>query len=175
MIKHILVATDGSDNSIRAVDMAAGVAAKFGARLTVLHVLLHGSRAEEAGRLAESEHLVRHVSASALPDLENVPGSMTDLFRASRNNEETAQIISVLGDRIVETAARNARNAGVADIDTRVEMGDYAKTVLNSAETLGVDMIVLGSRGLGGLQALLLGSVSDKVARHAKCSVLTVR
>ncbi|WP_269584188.1 universal stress protein [Roseibium sp. Sym1] len=175
MINHVLVATDGSDSSIRAVDTAAGIALKFGARLTVLHVMLHGSRAEEASRMAEAEHLVRHASASALPDLENVPGSMTDLFRASRNNEETARVLSAIGDRIVEDAAERARKAGVGEVATLVEAGDYAETILKAAQTGGADMIVLGSRGLGSLEGMLLGSVSDKVARHAACSVLTVR
>jgi len=175
MIKHILVATDGSDTSIRAVTTAAAIAAKFGAAMTVVHVMLHGSRAEEASRMAEVEHLVRHASASALPELENVPGSMTDLFRASRNNEETARILSALGDRIVEDAADSARKAGVEEVSTLVEAGDYAETILKAAKTTEVDMIVLGSRGLGSLEGMLLGSVSDKVARHAACSVLTVR
>jgi nucleotide-binding universal stress UspA family protein len=175
MIDHVLVATDGSDTAIRAVDTAAGIAVKFNAKLTVLHVMLHGSRAEEAGRMAEAEHLVRHASASALPDMENVPGSMTELFRASRNNEETARILSALGDRIVEDAAARARKAGVAEVRTRVEAGDYAETILKTATAAGADLIVLGSRGLGGLEGMLLGSVSDKVARHAAISVLTVR
>jgi nucleotide-binding universal stress UspA family protein len=175
MIKHILVATDGSDNAHKAVEMAARVAQGFGARMTVLHVLLHGSRAEEASQLAEAEHLVRHVSATVMPDLENVPGSMTELFRVSRNNKETARIISALGDRIAEDAADKARRLGVQDVDIRVEPGDYAETILDAADDIGADMIVLGSRGLGGLKGLLLGSVSNKVAQHAKCCVMTVR
>ncbi|MBO6757738.1 MAG: universal stress protein [Roseibium sp.] len=175
MTKHILVATDGSDMSRKAVDMAATAAKGFGARVTVLHVLLHGSRAEEASHLAEVEHLVRHASAAAMPDLENVPGSMTDLFRAARTNAETALIVSALGDRIADAAAEHARSKGVDDVQVSVRQGDYAETILETAEETGADLIVLGSRGLGGLKGLLLGSVSNKVAQHAPCSVLTVR
>jgi nucleotide-binding universal stress UspA family protein len=175
MIKHILVATDGSDNARKALEMAASIAKGFGARLTILHVLLHGSRAEEASQLAEAEHLVRHVSAVAMPELANVPGSMTDLFRAAQSNQETARIISVLGDRIAKNAAEKAQSLGVQDAQIRVQRGDYAETILDTANDIGADMIVLGSRGLGGLKGLLLGSVSSKVAQNAKCTVMTVR
>jgi nucleotide-binding universal stress UspA family protein len=175
MIRQILVATDGSDNARKAVEMAARIADGFGAHLTVLHVLLHGSRAEEASQLAEAEHLVRDVSNAALPELENIPGSMTELFRAARSNQETARIISGLGDRIAEDAADRARSLGVQDVQIRVQPGDYAETILATADDIGADMIVLGSRGLGGLKGLLLGSVSNKVAHHAKCSVTSVR
>ena len=43
------------------------------------------------------------------------------------------------------------------------------------AEELGADLVVLGSRGLGGIRRALMGSVSDSVVRNAHCSVLVVR
>ncbi|MBX6765035.1 MAG: universal stress protein, partial [Rubrobacteraceae bacterium] len=43
------------------------------------------------------------------------------------------------------------------------------------AEEIGADLVVVGSRGLGGLRRTLMGSVSDSVVRHAHCSVLVVR
>jgi nucleotide-binding universal stress UspA family protein len=43
------------------------------------------------------------------------------------------------------------------------------------AEELGADLIVMGSRGLGGVRRALMGSVSDSVVRHAHCPVLVVR
>jgi len=175
MIDHVLVATDGSDTARKAVEMAAGVARGFGARMTVLHVLLHGRRAEEASRLAEVEHLVRHVSTTAMPDAANVPATMNELFRSAQSGEETARIVSALGDRIAEMAVQRARELGVEDVQMRVVPGDYAEAILDMAGDLGADMIVMGSRGLGGLKGLLTGSVSNKVTQHASCSVLTVR
>ncbi len=63
--------------------------------------------------------------------------------------------------------------AGYAD-DVYVMAG--ASIVPDAAAVFaGADMIVIGSRGLGELKGLLVGSVSNKVAEHAKCSVLTVR
>ncbi|RVH85207.1 universal stress protein, partial [Sinorhizobium medicae] len=60
-------------------------------------------------------------------------------------------------------------------VDVRVEPGDYAETILAVADEVDADLIVVGSRGLGGLRGLLVGSVSQKVVQHADCSVLVVR
>lgn len=173
MTKHILVATDGSDKAREAVTMAANLAKALGTRLTILHVILHGLRAEEASRLAEAEHLVRRVSAVTMPRLERVPSSMGELFLASQG--DIGQMVSVLGERIAEDAAESARSIGVDSVNTRVEPGDYAETILAVTKEIGADMIVLGSRGLGRLKGMLVGSVSQKIIQHAHCSVLVVR
>ncbi|WP_455274516.1 universal stress protein [Rhizobium herbae] len=173
MINHILVATDGSDKAREAVTMAANLAKALGTRLTILHVILHGLRAEEASHLAEAEHLVRRVSVVAIPRFERVPGSMSELFRASQG--DIGQMVSVLGDRIADDAAQYARSIGANNVETRVEPGDYAETILAVAEELGADMIVVGSRGLGRLKGMLVGSVSQKIIQHAPCSVTVVR
>jgi len=173
MPRHILVATDGSDKAREAVTMAANLAKTLGTKLTILHVILHGLRAEEASHLAEAEHLVRRVSAVTLPRLQPVPGSMGELFHASHG--AIAEMVSVLGDRIAEGAAESSRIIGVSNVDTRVETGDCAETILAVAEEIGADMIVVGSRGLGRLRGMLVGSVSQKIIQHAHCSVLVVR
>ena len=53
--------------------------------------------------------------------------------------------------------------------------GDTAESVINVAETRQCDLIVIGSRGLGTLSALLLGSQTQKVIHLAKCAVLVVK
>ncbi|WP_234844379.1 universal stress protein, partial [Sinorhizobium meliloti] len=108
MIKHILVATDGSAKAREAVTMAAKLCRNLGGRLTILHVIMHGLRAEEASRLAEEEYLVRRVSAVTLPDLQPIPETMVNLFRASHG--DLGEMVSILGDRIVEEAAESARS-----------------------------------------------------------------
>lgn len=107
MIKHILVATDGSAKAREAVTMAAKLCRNLGGRLTILHVIMHGLRAEEASRLAEEEYLVRRVSAVTLPDLQPIPETMVNLFRASHG--DLGEMVSILGDRIVEEAAESAQ------------------------------------------------------------------
>lgn len=173
MTKHILVATDGSEKAREAVTIAANLAKALGARLTILHVILHGLRAEEASRLAEPEHLVRRISAATMPHLERAPESMIELSRVSQG--DIGEMVSVLGDHIAEDAAEIAGNIGVSSLETRVEPGDYAETILKVAEEIGADMIVVGSRGLGRLRGILVGSVSQKIIQHAHCSVLVVR
>ena len=59
--------------------------------------------------------------------------------------------------------------------DMNVLQGPAPDAILRVAETEGYDLIVMGSRGLGQFQGLLIGSVSDRVMHHAKIPVLIVR
>lgn len=60
-------------------------------------------------------------------------------------------------------------------ITSEVIQGHPAQVILDEAENWGADLIVMGSRGLGAWNRLLLGSVSNAVVHHAKCSVEIVR
>ncbi|MEJ7803327.1 MAG: universal stress protein [Candidatus Limnocylindria bacterium] len=94
-----------------------------------------------------------------------------------------------LGDERLAGKRRELRSRYQADADTMAERltaigipttahlrgGDPAREILATAEDQGADLIVIGSRGLGGLARLLLGSVARKVLIHAHCSVLIVR
>jgi nucleotide-binding universal stress UspA family protein len=57
----------------------------------------------------------------------------------------------------------------------RLVEGDAAEEIVRVAKEEGCDLIVMGTHGRGGLPRLLIGSVADKVMRHAGCPVLTVR
>lgn len=174
MPKSILVAVDGSDTALKAAETAGEMAAAFSAPLTIVHVLLHDRPRAELARMAEVEHLTRH-AAGTLPALENVPGTMGDLLGHPKANQEEARLIAAIGDKVVEFAERRARDAGARDVTGLALVGDYADTILETAEERGADMIVMGTRGLGVLRGVLLGSVSLKVANNAGCSVLLVR
>ncbi len=173
MIRHILVATDGSDKAQEAVALAANFARAVEARVTILHVILHGVRADEMNRLARSEHLVRSVSGVVLPGQEKTFVSMNDLFQST--HVDIGETVAVLGERIAEDAAEEVRAIGVKDVSQRVEPGDYAETVLAVSQEIGADLIVVGSRGLGRLSGMVLGSVSQKIVQRALCSVMVVR
>ena len=56
-----------------------------------------------------------------------------------------------------------------------MRMGKAAAEIVELAEELGAGLVVVGSRGLGGVRRALMGSVSDSVVRHAHCPVLVVR
>lgn len=61
------------------------------------------------------------------------------------------------------------------EIHTEILEGPPAEVVLRVAETRHIDLIVMGSRGLGQMAGMLLGSQSQKVVTHAHCPVLIVR
>jgi nucleotide-binding universal stress UspA family protein len=79
-----------------------------------------------------------------------------------------------LAAEIAERGAEQAREIGFKDVDTRTSV-DAPADALIAASKEGCSLLVVGHRGLGGLQELLLGSVAKKVVDHAGCSVLVVR
>lgn len=77
--------------------------------------------------------------------------------------------------KIASEAAEALKSQGVALEEVAVRSGTPAAEILNYAEEKGVDLIVMGSRGLSALQRLVLGSVSQAVASRARVPVLIVR
>jgi nucleotide-binding universal stress UspA family protein len=67
------------------------------------------------------------------------------------------------------------RESGAQHIQTHLRFGIPETTIIDLAEELGAGLIVMGSRGLGGVRRALLGSISDSVVRHAHCPVMVVR
>ena len=61
------------------------------------------------------------------------------------------------------------------EVQTEILEGPAAEAILKVAETHGSDLIVMGTRGRGGLRSLIIGSQSQKVVSHAECPVLLVR
>jgi nucleotide-binding universal stress UspA family protein len=57
----------------------------------------------------------------------------------------------------------------------KVAIGDPASEIIDIAEKEGADLIVIGSRGLGTIKGVFMGSVSQKVTHHAKCPVMIVK
>jgi nucleotide-binding universal stress UspA family protein len=75
---------------------------------------------------------------------------------------------------LVAKAARKLERAGFK-VSSLIEEGDARSAILYQAEIWDADLIVLGSHGRTGLGRFLVGSVSEAVARHARCSVQIVR
>lgn len=149
-IKVILLATDGSPTAIRALDAACELARTQQARLIVLHVQRrHGAEVMPEG-------------LKGLERLEHIRVTEADLLRQAAG-------------RIVEAAQQAARERGVADVEGLIVEGDATRAIVETAGARGADLIVIGSRGIGDLQGLLLGSVSHKVVNTAPCSCLIVR
>lgn len=175
MKKHIFVATDGSDAALVAVDMAAEMAAKFNVPLTIGHVYRFGRPAKELARMAEVEHLSKHVSKATDTDFEIPSGADGALLAKRGQSTDVIRVVTLIGDEIVHRAVQSAKDAGVSEVDSKTANGDPADAILDMAEAAGADMIVVGSRGLGRLKQLILGSVAQKVMQQADCTVMTVR
>jgi len=150
MVETILVPTDGSDHANKAVAFAGDIAPKYGAAIILLHVLSDPG----SGRVP--------IEIRELAGLENIRITEHDIRQAGANE-------------LLHTAEDQARKHGAAKIEQVIEEGDPTRRILACAKARGADLIVMGSRGLGDLQGLLLGSVSHKVGHLAKCTCITVR
>ena len=80
---------------------------------------------------------------------------------------------SALGEVLTRAAAELGHEIGA--VERSIVVGHPASEIIRAAEEAGVDLVVVGARGLGAFRRLVLGSVSDRVVHHAPCSVLVVR
>jgi nucleotide-binding universal stress UspA family protein len=76
---------------------------------------------------------------------------------------------------ILQRAVKQATSLGLRDVDTFDIAGDPADAIVDVAERISADLIVVGNKGMTGARRLLLGSVPNNVSHHAPCSVLIVR
>jgi nucleotide-binding universal stress UspA family protein len=149
-MKHAMVATDGSHHAERAVELASELARLTGAKLTILHVQ------RETGS-------------------ELIPPGLEEYARLEHVRLSERDVLRAAAQKILQRAKAAAQADGVALPETMLLEGDPARGILDAIRELGVDTIVLGSRGLGDLRGLMLGSVSHKVAHAAPCHCIIVR
>lgn len=91
--------------------------------------------------------------------------------------EEMEKAVTEKARQVIEDALGKlkANENGSFKISSAILQGSPKQVIVEEAETWNADLIVMGSRGLGAWNRLLLGSVSDSVVHHAKCSVEVVR
>jgi nucleotide-binding universal stress UspA family protein len=90
---------------------------------------------------------------------------------------EFATYVSDTEDREKAMKALHAIEAPSPDVplDHRLVEGDPADVIAETARDVGADLIVMGTHGRTGFSRLVMGSVAEKVLRHAPCPVLTIR
>jgi|SRR6185503_532401 len=89
--------------------------------------------------------------------------------------EEIELALRKQGQNIIESALEKLKANKTFSLSSIIVLGSPRPVILDEAESWGADLIVLGSHGYGALKRFLLGSVSQAVVSHAKCSVEVVR
>ena len=89
--------------------------------------------------------------------------------------EELTEAIGKEVQQILDDQVKKVEEAGGTVQEAYVRRGRKDQEIVRLAEEIGAGLIVIGSRGHGGVRRALMGSVADSVVRHAHCPVLVVR
>lgn len=103
-----------------------------------------------------------------------VPVDLTAAFTLAATEPTLEEAAKKQATDTAERVATLVRDAGLS-VETAVEQGDARHVIIETAKEWNADLIVMGSRGLGGLARVLIGSVAHYVVAHAPCSVEVVR
>jgi nucleotide-binding universal stress UspA family protein len=145
--RHLLVPTDGSEISERAVDQAVSLAGALGARLRILHV--------------QVSFPISLVGVGELVE----PSTVDALMAATQQRAEA----------ILHQAMARAAAAGVEAEQSLLVNPQPHQAILEEARAHGCDLIVMASHGRRGLEGLLIGSETQRVLSQSSCPVLVVR
>lgn len=146
----ILIATDGSKYSLRAVEKALELS-KCWSSVSFRVVSVYEAQVPVAAEPFA-------MSAEYCQQLDDLAKK-----RADEASQETVELI------------RSRFPDASVDITTTVELGIPAQVIVETAEAWGAELVIVGSHGYGFWGRLALGSVSDAVVHHSPCSVLVVR
>jgi nucleotide-binding universal stress UspA family protein len=147
MFQTILVALDGSDHANHALSVALDLADKYAAKLVLLTVY----------------------QPPYFPVVE-------PSFELAKAREAFLQTQRTHSQRLLTEASQRVHQSHPdLKVTTSLVEGRPADEIIETAQQESIDLIVMGSRGVGGIRQLVLGSVSDRVADGAPCPVLIVR
>ncbi len=147
MFSKILVAIDGSASSTNALEKGIELSRKFGSGLHLLHVVREMQVPLNPGLMDRYEELQRQ---------------RHDFLRSAV-------------EQTLNQAKRVAQSKGIESVKSDVGAGDPATAIISYADKNAIDLIVIGSRGLGQVEGALMGSVSRKVANKTKADCLVVK
>jgi len=146
MYRHILIPTDGSELSEKAISHAVALAKVHGARITALHVSPQ-----------------YHVSA------------LDPITVVQDAQDKHRQQIRTLASQYLEVVAHAARMAGIACDKIHIVNDHPYEAIIDTAKSKGCDLIAMASHGRRGLSAIVLGSQTLKVLTHSTTPVLVLR
>ena len=146
-ITNILVPVDGSEQSIKSLEYAKDVASKFNAGITLLHVY---ELPIPITGYEYSSQILDNVDEDLKKYAQEILDDSFKKIEVQGLKIEKLMLVGSQGYRIVETAEKNDVPSG------------------------NIDLIIMGSRGLGTVKSILLGSVSSYVIHHTKIPVLLV-
>jgi nucleotide-binding universal stress UspA family protein len=146
MYRNIVVGTDGSETASKAVTRAAELAAASSATLSIV----------SAFRPVPPERL-RNERAGAPEDIAYVVNSREDV------------------DHLLSVAKKFAESSGANSVRTEAVDSEPSEALIEVAERVSADLIVVGSQGMTGARRFILGSIPNRVAHHTPCDVLIVK
>jgi len=148
--KRILAPIDGSENATRALHAAIELSKKYDSELFII--------------------MVTPRRAVGLGLGSDFPGHASAVKEYYENMDKRSEYI--LANSIDE-----AKREGLEKVNSEAipEFESVARQILEQVASKNIDLIVIGTRGLGGFKKLLVGSVSSEVLAHATCNVLVVR
>lgn len=154
LFEKILVPLDGSQHSLRALQIAIQIAKRFDGKITLIHVYSVGVRP-----------MVAEPATLAPP---NIPiMSSADFSKVMEATREAAA-------NILEEGEEQVKGEEV-EVETLLKEGHNVKEILKTVRDGEFDLIVMGARGVSRIREMLLGSVSDGVIRNAPCPVLVTK
>ncbi len=155
-MKRILIPTDFSEQSRFAMDLACQIALKTNSELIVIHVLDHTG-------LFDFE-----MGNSSFPILGNPTGLDLDL-----NKEFLDSLYRIAEEKynnfLIPFEKKNLK------ITSKIKVGSIFYYITEEIKNSDINLLIIGSNGSGGIEEALIGSNTEKVVRHSKCPVLTVK
>jgi nucleotide-binding universal stress UspA family protein len=164
-VQRILVPLDGSELAASVLPHVQTLAQCTGAEVVLLRVVPHAP--DPAG--SDVDMLMAGLSTPSKP-VPTVP-PVLDSDNAEQTESAHQQAIA---REYLSAAADSASHWGVR-VQSLMQIGHPAETIIDMARTVHADMIAMATHGRGGLRRFLTGSVADRVLQHASVPVLLVR
>jgi nucleotide-binding universal stress UspA family protein len=145
-------------------------------------ILLATDGSREAQLAASTAADIANSTNSELHVLTVAPGNPDPVYHIHEGGlryetyQQALEAIKGEAQKVLDEQVQEIEGAGGSVKEAYLRVGERRdQAVVHLAEELGAGLIVMGSRGLGGVRRALMGSVSDSVVRHAHCPVMIVR